>query len=114
MTTIPNAQPGAMRFNGPAYDPERDDERLSGQILRVFNLMRDGAWRTLEQIAATTGDPHASISAQLRHLRKERFGAHTVNRSHITHGLFAYQLVVSTRIPPAANADHMTQAGETR
>jgi len=56
--------------------------------------MRDGNWRTLPQIHAATGEPEASISAQLRHLRKERFGGHTVNRRHIENGLFEYQLIL--------------------
>lgn len=82
-------------FNGPAYDPEYDRERLSGQILRIFNLMRDGEWRTLNEIRGITGDPEASISAQLRHLRKARFGKHTVQRrrrGEEKRGLWEYRL----------------------
>ncbi len=85
-------QPG---FDGPAYDPKYDHQRLTGQIKRVFSLMADQRWRTLQEIADATGDPHASISAQLRHLRKERFGAHVVNRrarGDRSHGLFEYQV----------------------
>ena len=85
-----------VRFNGPEYVPEIDKERLAGQIYRVARLMIDGHWRTLEEIARTTGDPAASVSAQLRHLRKARFGAHTVNRrarGDRSHGLFEYQLL---------------------
>jgi DNA-binding CsgD family transcriptional regulator len=70
----------APHFNGPAYEPKHDHARLTGQILRVWDLMRDGQWRTLQEIADRTGDPPASISAQLRHLRKKRFGLHTVER----------------------------------
>ena len=90
---IPNAQT-PLRFDGPEYSPARDRVRLSGQIERVFNLMRDGKWRTLAEIASATGDPEGSISAQLRHLRKARFGAHTVNRRHVENGLFEYSLEV--------------------
>lgn len=90
---IPQAQL-PMRFDGPEYVPARDQARLAGQILRVFNLMRDGRFRTLREIAQATGDPESSISAQLRHLRKPRFGAHTVNRRHVDNGLFEYQLQV--------------------
>lgn len=84
-----------MRFNGAGYDPARDNARLSTQISRIYHCMKDGAWRTLNQIAETTGDPAASISAQLRHLRKERFGGHSVERQHISRGLFEYRLVVN-------------------
>ena len=84
-----------VRFDGADYKPKRDDVRLSGQLLRIFTLMRDGNWRTLGSIASKTGDSEASISAQLRHLRKKRFGAHTVNRRHLGSGLYEYQLLVS-------------------
>lgn len=86
-----------IRFNGPVYDPKYDKVRLTGQILRIFNLMKDGHWRTLSEIEAITNDPAASISAQLRHLRKERFGSHTVNkrpRGDRKQGLWEYQLLV--------------------
>ena len=92
-TVIPGAQ-ADLRFDGPEYSPARDQKRLTGQLLRVFNLMRDGRWRTLAEIASAAGDPEGSISAQLRHLRKARFGAHTVNRRHVESGLFQYSLEV--------------------
>lgn len=93
--------PGAkepMRFNGPAYDVDRDTARLSGQIGRIFELMKDGAWRTLDEISSATGDPPASCSAELRHLRKERFGKHTVDKRHRgepADGLWEYRLIVN-------------------
>jgi len=71
-----------------------DNRRIAKQHLRIFELMRDGEWRTLDDISMRTGDPAASVSAQLRHLRKERFGAHTVERKHLGHGLYEYRLLV--------------------
>lgn len=85
------------RFNGADYVPGRDNPRLTSQLQRIWNLMSDGSWRTLHQIGEATEDPEASISAQLRHLRKERFGAHQVERRHIGNGLYEYRLVVSRR-----------------
>jgi hypothetical protein len=83
------------RFNGADYVASRDNPRLAGQMLRIFNLCKDGQWRTLEQIANATGDPENSVSAQLRHFRKARFGGHTVNRQHQGNGLYLYQLIVN-------------------
>lgn len=83
-----------VRFDGADYKPKRDDVRLSGQILRIFNAMKDGGWRSLGRISQLTMDPEASVSAQLRHLRKAKFGGHTVNRRHLGDGLYEYQLVV--------------------
>jgi hypothetical protein len=83
------------RFNGSDYRPIHDNIRLKGQIKRVHDLMIDGAWRTLSEIEAVTKDPAASISAQLRHLRKDRFGAFTVDkrpRGERSKGLFEYRV----------------------
>jgi hypothetical protein len=93
------AETGAVevKFDGAEYSPKQDDVRLAGQLLRVFNLMKDGEWRTLDQIARATRDPHASISAQIRHLRKARFGGHNVERKHLGDGLYAYKLIVRSR-----------------
>lgn len=82
----------SMQFNGSDYVPGRDNGRLNVQYLRVFNLMRDRKWRSLGDIARLTGDPEASVSAQLRHMRKERFGGHTVNKDYQGEGLYLYQL----------------------
>ena len=87
------------RFNGSDYIPEFDQERLTGQIKRIYSLMIDGKWRTLNEIENTTSDPQASISAQLRHLRKERFGSHIIQkqrRGKPSDGLFEYKLLIRT------------------
>lgn len=55
--------------------------------------MKDGEWRTLPAIANATQDPPASISAQLRHLRKKRFGSHAVQKNYLGNGLYEYRLV---------------------
>lgn len=85
------------RFNGADYDPERDNIRLTSQLGRVFALMRDGVERSLEEIALATGDPVTSISAQLRHLRKPRFGEHLVTKRHLGRGFYKYKLIVNNQ-----------------
>ena len=85
----------AAHFDGPAYDAVVDEARLTGQLKRIWTLMADGRWRTLSEIAGATGDHEASISAQLRHLRKRRFGAHQVDRrarGNRARGLWEYRL----------------------
>jgi hypothetical protein len=82
-------------FAGAFYDPASDNERLFGQLGRVFECMRDSVYRTLGEIAGETGDPQASISAQLRHLRKPWHGSYLVDvqaRGERTKGLFEYRL----------------------
>ncbi len=82
-------------FNGPVYDPELDQPRLARQHERIRDLMLDGAWRTLDEIATATGDPAASVSAQLRHLRKARFGGWVIDkrsRADRARGLYEYRM----------------------
>ena len=89
-----------MKFDGSDYDPKYDDFRLRGQISRVFTAMKNGKWYTLDQINKKTKDPHASISAQLRHLRKAKFGSHTIDKrpkGNRLMGLWEYRLTVNER-----------------
>jgi len=69
-------------FNGSDYVPDRDNKRLGHQLEKIYNLMQDGVFRSLYEISIITGEPPASISAQLRHLRKVRFGGHTINKKY--------------------------------
>jgi hypothetical protein len=84
----------ATYFDGVDYNHERDQQRLLKQSDRVFEFMKSGEWRTLRQISDATGAPEASASASLRDFRKERFGAHTVNRRYINNGLYEYNLEI--------------------
>ena len=68
------------RFNGPVYDPAQDFGRLTKQHERIRELMIDNAWRTVREISVLTGDPENSVQAQLRHLRKPRFGSFIVDK----------------------------------
>jgi hypothetical protein len=80
-------------FDGDTFEPARDAARLAGQLARVRQLMADGAWRTLREIAIHVGASEAGASARLRDLRKARFGGHTVERKYVADGLFAYRVV---------------------
>ena len=80
--------------DGVTYDRERDQVRLNSQQAKVYALMRDSCWRTLQEISRLTGEPETSVSARLRDLRKPKFGGHTVNRKYIERGLWRYQLIV--------------------
>lgn len=92
-------------FDGPEYVPERDNDRLLTQLERIKRVMSDGKWRTLNEIEAATGDPVASISAQLRHLRKETHSGHRVERRSRDGALYEYQLVIE--VDPLARFRHL-------
>ena len=84
------------KFHGPAYEAPLDQVRLSGQLLKIYELMKDGKWRTLQEISRLTGAPEASASAQLRGLRRGDNGGHTVDKKRLgepTVGLWTYRLI---------------------
>lgn len=84
-------------LDGHTYEPVFDSERLGKQALAVYRVMRDGKWRTLEEIGKATGYTHSmpGISARLRDFRKERFGGFEVlrrRRGEAKIGLHEYRL----------------------
>ena len=62
----------------------RRTDRRDTQLHKIRDLMfaasRRGAWMTLGEIARLTDIGEASVSAQLRHLRKRRHGRHRVEK----------------------------------
>ncbi|MFZ0821429.1 MAG: hypothetical protein WAM91_15280 [Candidatus Acidiferrales bacterium] len=88
-----------MKTFGPAFDVELDGGHLLTQMevirdvllsaaecaeIAAVRIMRagmppeDGGWMTLRELGELTGYGEASISAQIRHLRKEQFGGFLV------------------------------------
>src|SRR5678815_2903128 len=84
------ASPPLPWFEGPDLD-QADQVRLTNQQARIVAFMASGQWHTLREISDATGAPEASGSAQLRHLRKPRFGSHTIERRHVGGGLYQYR-----------------------
>lgn len=84
-----------LYFDGATYEADKDKVRLTGQLGKIFEYMRDGEWRTLEAIGDATGAPMPSVSTRLRDFRKDRFGAYTVERRRVNDsGLYEYRLVL--------------------
>jgi hypothetical protein len=89
-------------FAGAAYDPVCDAERLTKQVGRIEKLMLDGKWRTLSQMESELKElypdkyhPQASISAQLRNMKK--LGTYLLDkriRGTREIGLWEYKLMV--------------------
>ncbi len=77
---------------GPAYDPAIDGAAVQNQIDYIRDWMlavaqnddrqrhREEGYRTLAEIAAALCVPESSVSADLRHLRKKRFGEYQVTK----------------------------------
>ena len=90
-------RPAGTTIDGETYEPVHDQVRLGKQALAVFELMRDGKWRTLREITeAIGGGSEAGVSARLRDFRKAKFGGHVVNRrrrGEEASGIFEYQVI---------------------
>ena len=80
-------------FDGSDYVHNRDSTRLGTQLEQIRDFMEGRSHLTLQEISDATGHPHASVSAQLRNLRKPRFGGRTVEKKHISNGLYGYKLL---------------------
>src|SRR5688572_12420258 len=90
------------KFHGADFVESRDQSRLERQIDRIFNVMKDGVWRSVDEIAELTKDETTgfaykatSISAQLRNLKKPENGSHTLNRRHEGNGFYRFQIIPS-------------------
>jgi hypothetical protein len=87
-----------VRFHGETFDAALDSERLQKQQRRVHELMHDGAWRTLGEIEAATGDGQASISARLRSYASDEYLSQYYlkerrRRGDAKRGIFEYRII---------------------
>jgi len=89
------ASPKAFNhFGGATYDPARDRERLSEQQRAVIDVMKDGRWYTIPQVAEAIGAPPESINAigaRIRDIRKIYNRKDAVERRHVSGGLWQYR-----------------------
>jgi hypothetical protein len=68
-------------FDADCFGYTVDYRELKGQIKAVFDLMKDGEYRTLELIGEEIGKTALrSIGASLRNLRRPRYGGYIVER----------------------------------
>lgn len=81
-------------FDGQHYDPKKDKERLTGQMRGVLECLLPGEWLTVSEISSKTNYPEPSVSAQLRNLRKVKFGGLDIpGRYREGTRIFEYRLV---------------------
>jgi hypothetical protein len=77
-------EPSSGVESGPRNEMSRIREENATQLAAIRDLMISmtarGAWLTLSEIAEQTQFGEASISAQLRHLRKPRHGRYLVEK----------------------------------
>lgn len=85
-----------------------DMPRLNKQLQAVYDIMRDGNWRTLPELRYHVKATTQSLSARLRDFRKPKFGGFLVERRKIG-GLFEYRLDTERRDPATRTPNfHLT------
>ena len=93
-----------MPFDGKTYDRAADGRRLWTALSAVHNLMSDGRWRTLSSIKADLHSLYAKvvseagISARLRDLRKEKFGALKMESRRRDGGVWQYRVILPAQV----------------
>jgi len=110
-----------MNAFGPAFDLMCDEDRVITQLEVVRDVLlsaaecadaaavrmmragmppEEGGWMTLRELGSLTGYGEASISAQIRHLRKEEFGGFVVAKRHrgmVKRGVWEYRIIGRTK-----------------
>ena len=81
-------------FDGKTYNRGLDHTRLSTLLERVHAVMSDGEWHRLSELAGRCGGSECSVSARIRDLRKEKFGAHHIISERVRDGIWQYRLVL--------------------
>ena len=81
-------------FSGKTFDAALDGERLNSALGKVYAVMLDHQWHTLDELAAKAGCSPQGASARCRDLRKPRFGGHVVERRRVEGGLWVYRLLM--------------------
>lgn len=79
-------------FYGAGYEYNRDHVRLTKQLQKIYDIMKDESWHTLAEISEDTAIPEASVSAALRNLRNPKNGGYYIERVHVRQGLHKYRL----------------------
>ena len=80
-------------FDGDDYVSSRDKPRLTQQIHQVRMYMENNNWLSVKQISDDLNFPEPSVSAQIRNLRKEKFGNRIVERRYQGNGLYEFKLM---------------------
>jgi DNA-binding NarL/FixJ family response regulator len=80
-------------FDGAVIDHKVDQKPLEKQLKAIYNLMQDGVYRSLSDIATKLNIGESSVSAQLRNLRKERYGGFEVQKTRVDR-LWLYRLAL--------------------
>jgi hypothetical protein len=100
------SDPHGPPFGGRTYNPALDHARLQRRLGQVYEVLRDGQYHTLSDLATRlqigpAGLP--ALSSRCRDLRKQVHGSWIVDADPVSAGLWIYRLRNwdGTELPPA-------------
>ena len=73
---------------GSHYDKDRDEPRLTNQRDLIMEYIKRHRDFSVDEVALALSFPENSVSSQIRHLRKEKFGDHCIPIRHVGGGLY--------------------------
>ena len=82
-------------FHGSDYQKGKDQKRLIKGMLKVFEYMLDGQWRTIPEISEATGVYVPSVLRYKQYLARPEWGGHFVDKKRMTEdgGVWLYRLI---------------------
>lgn len=99
-----------MSTFGPAYDKTRDGPRLRHQHERIRDwMLAQSGWKTLAEIRAALCYPESSVSAQLRHLRKAKYGSYRIEKRRRHGGTWEYRVLPPEKPANSSLFDELLQ-----
>jgi len=83
-------------------DPANDPKRNQKLIGRVFDALQDGAWHTLDDLAAQLQAPKQRVTSRIRDLRLPLYGSYTIKAEIVDKAkqLWKYRLVKDAATQP--------------
>lgn len=86
------------KFHGPSFDKDKDQVRLSANVLKIFNLMKDGRRVTKRDLVRVCppGTSDETASRAMRSLRAPENGEHIIHTYRVNDsGLHEYSLEIN-------------------
>jgi hypothetical protein len=77
-------------LRGVDYSAPRDEKRLGEGYRRTFDVMKDGTWRTPDEIAKLSG---CRLDSALRFMRYAKAQGHQYNKRYKENGVYEYQII---------------------
>lgn len=73
----------------------KERKKLNKGLQRVLDIMSDGEWWKMDEIAAQADMREGSVGSRIRELREPRHGGYTIERRHVGDRQYEFRLIVN-------------------